>query len=180
MDLIFYILLSFIILFGLIGLLYLNIYNKIQIIKIRIDEAETVIDDMLRTRYDLILRASGIINVYLNHEYFKDLEALKNKKISNFDMDRKITEGLSLYEKIKNDNKTLNDDDKIKEINSSLKVNEEKLEAAKAYFNLNTTNLNAVLKTFPSMVVGRIHNIKIRPYFDGKDLNDDDINDFKL
>ena len=180
MELVFYIILSFIIVFCLLALLYLSTYNKIQRIKIRIDEAETIIDDMLRTRYDLILKASEIINSYLSREYFKDLEALKNKKISNFDMDRKITDGLNLYEKIKNDNKNLNDDEKIKEIDLNLKLNEEKLEAAKAYFNLNTTNLNSVLKTFPSMIVGRIHNIKIRPYFDGKDLNDDDINDFKL
>lgn len=180
MELIFYLFLSFIIVFGLIGLLYLNIYNKIQRMKIRIDESETIIDDMLRLRYDLILRASNIINNYLNKEYFKDLETLRNKKISNFDMDRKITESLNLYEKIKNDNKNLCDDDKLKEIDINLKNSEERLEAAKAYFNLNTSKLNAIIKTFPSMIVSRLHNIKIRPYFDGKDLTDDDVNDFKL
>ncbi len=180
MDLVFYLFLSLIVFFGIIAILYLIIYNKIQKIKIRIDEAETIIDDKLRFRYDQMLKASEIIFKDLNKEYFKDLESLKNKKISNFDMDRKITESISLYETLKNDNRKLEDSNDLKEVDLNLKTSEEKLEAAKAYFNMNTSKLNELVRTFPAIIVARIHNVKIRPYFDGKNLNDDDINDFKL
>lgn len=180
MNLAFYIILSFIILVSLILITYLNIFNRIQKFKIKIDEAEAIVDDMLRVRYDLVLRINGIITNSVEKDYFKDFENLKNKKISNFDMDRNITEGIILYEKVKNDNKELTNNEKIKEIELELNTSEQKLEAAKSYFNLNTSKLNKLIKTFPSMLIARIHNIKVRPYFDGKDLNDDDIKDFKL
>lgn len=180
MEMFFYIFLVLIIIISLVALVYLNIYNKIQKIKIRIDESETIIDDMLRTRYDLVSRINNIIINVLNHNYLKEIDDLRNKKISNFEMDRKITDGLNLYEKIKNDHKELSDNDKLKEIDMELKFNNERLEAAKAYFNIQTSLLNKAIKTFPSMLIARIHNIKVRNYFDGKNLNDDDINDFKV
>lgn len=180
MDMFFYIFLTLIILLCLIAFFYLNIFNKIQKLKIRIDEAETIVDDMLRTKYDLLTRINNIIINVLEHNYFKDLDDLKNKKISNFDMDRKITESISLYEKIKNDHKELINNDKLQEIDSELKINNERLEAAKAYFNINTLKFNSLIKTFPAIFIARIHNIKIKNCFDGKNLNDDDINDFKL
>ncbi|HOP65605.1 MAG TPA: LemA family protein [Bacilli bacterium] len=180
MNLAFYIILSFIIIVGLLLIAYLNVFNKIQRLKIKIDEAETIIDDMLRDRYDLLLEINSILTTTLKKDYFKDLINLKSKKISNFDMDRQITEAVSLFSKIKNDNKDLNNNEKIKSIELNLKNNEEKLEAAKAYFNMNTSKLNELIKTFPSMIVARMHGIKIRTYFDGKNLNDEDINDFKL
>ncbi len=180
MNLLFYIVLTIIILSGLIAMGYLIIFNRIQKHTIKINEAEVIIDDMLRVRYDLLLRINGIIINALEKDYFKDLEALKNKKISNFEMDRKITEAINLYEKIKSDNKDLANEDKIKNIELELKNSEEKLEAAKIYFNMNTSKLNELIKTFPAIIIARLHNIKIRPYFDGKNLNDEDVNDFKL
>lgn len=180
MNLAFYITLTIIILGSLGAIGYLIIFNHMQKHIIKINEAETIIDDMLRIRYDLLLRINGIIINVLEKDYFKDLEALKNKKISNFEMDRKITESINLYEKIKNDNKDLANEDKIKNIELELKGSEEKLEAAKIYFNINTSKLNELIKTFPSVIIARLHGIKIRPYFDGKNLNDEDINDFKL
>ena len=180
MDLVFYILIILVIMASVATLIYLVLYNKIQRYKIKIDEAEAIIDDVLRLRFDLLSRLYGFIDDEKDQKYFKDFESLRIQKISNFDLDRKITEGIIVFERIKNDNKDLLDNKDIKNIEGDFKVSEEKLEAAKEYFNKHTSSLNALIKTFPSLIIAKMHNIKIKPYYDGKDLTDDDINDFKL
>ena len=84
-----------IILIGIIVIQYIFKYNKLQEMNIKINEAESIIDNELRNKYDLVMRSSSIINKLLKKEvsYFKDLEKLKKDNISNFELDRKITEG---------------------------------------------------------------------------------------
>ena len=40
--------------------------------------------------------------------------------------------------------------------------------------------LNAHIRKFPNNIVAKIHQIKSKPYFDGKDMFDDNTKDFKL
>jgi len=182
MDTAFYVLLVFVIIFGLLGIFYILTYNKIQKLKIRIDEAEVIIDEEIRKRFDLMNRLTSIMkeSYKIENKYFKDFESLKSKKISNFDLDRKITEGINLFKQLIFDYSDMKKDRQIKEIEYELKEREEKLEAAKAFYNTYTTKLNEVIRSFPSNIVAKFHKITIKAYFDGKDLNDDDINDFKL
>jgi len=63
---------------------------------------------------------------------------------------------------------------------TELKINTEKLDASKSYYNKHTTNINLLVKKFPTNIIGKIHGIRERNYFDNKNLNDDDILDFKL
>ena len=68
------------------------IYNKYQILIIKSNEAEANIDTNLRKRFDLLNKSINIIkeNVDSNKEIMEDLTKLKSKKISNFDLDRKL------------------------------------------------------------------------------------------
>ena len=56
----------------------------------------------------------------------------------------------------------------------------EKLQAAKSYYNKYTSELNDLIRTFPSNIVARMHNINIKPFFDGKNMEDEIVDDFKL
>ncbi len=182
MNLTLIIILIVIILVGIIIINYIFNYNKIQSINIKINESENIIDDELRNKYDLIVRSSSIINKLLKKEisYFKDLDKIKKENFSNFDIDRKINEGENLIYKIKNDYKSLNNNDEYNEIISSLKNCDEILEAAKSFYNKYTTEINLLIKKFPTNIIAKIHKIKLRNYFDGKNMFDDEIKDFKL
>ena len=48
------------------------------------------------------------------------------------------------------------------------------------YYNKNTNMLNEMVRKFPSNIIGKIHHFKVSAFFDGKDMNDDVYNDFKL
>lgn len=182
MNSLFYILLISIIFVSLISIIYIVSFNKIQRCKIRIDEAESIIDEKLRERFDILIKIISILeeDYKIKNKKFNEYLELKNKKISNFDIDRKITEGLNLYSQIKNDLKEAEDDKNIKEVEKEIRLSEEHLEAAKAFYNRYTSKINILIKTFPTNIVAIIHHLKPRAYFDGKDLNDNDLNDFKL
>jgi len=182
MKIILLIIILAIIIIGTILIQYIFNFNKIQSINIKINESESIIDNELRNKYDLIMRSSNIINKLLKKEvtYFKELEDLKSKNISNFEMDRKITEGENLIYKVKNDYNSLNDNDEYQEIINSIKDSDEILEAAKSFYNKYTTEINLLLKKFPTNLIAIIHKIKTRNYFDGKNMFDDEIKDFKL
>ena len=171
-----------IIFIGFIIIQYIFNYNKIQSINIKINESENIIDNEIRNKYDLIIRSSNIINKLLKKEisYFKDLDNLKNTNISNFDMDRKIKEGENIVYKVKNDYKSLEDNEEFNDILNKLKDSNEILEASKAFYNKYTTEINLLIKKFPTNIISKIHKIKLRNYFDGKNMFDDEIKDFKL
>lgn len=171
-----------IIVIGIIIIEYIFNYNKIQSMNIKINESENIIDNELRNKYDLIIRSSTIINKLLKKEvtYFKELEKLKNNNISNFDMDRKIKEGENIIYKVNNDYKSLEDNEEFNEILDKLKDSNEILEASKSFYNKYTTEINLLIKKFPTNIISKLHKIKLRNYFDGKNMFDDEIKDFKI
>lgn len=171
-----------IIIIGIIIVEYIFNYNKIQSTNIKINESENIIDNEIRKKYDLISQSALIINKLLKKEisYFKELENLKNNNISNFEMDRKIKEGENIIIKVKNDYKSLKDNEEFNNIINKLKDCNEILEASKSFYNKYTTEINLLIKKFPTNIISKIHKIKLRNYFDGKNMFDDEIKDFKL
>ena len=182
MKIVLIIILIAIIIVGYIIIQYIFNYNKLQSLNIKINESESIIDDELRNKYDLVMKSSGTINKLLKKDvtYFKELEEFKKKNISNFEIDRKITEGENLIYKVKNDYNSLNNNEEYIEIINSLKESDEILEAAKAFYNKYTSEINLIIKSFPTNLIAKIHKIKVRNYFDGKNMFDDEIKDFKL
>ena len=48
------------------------------------------------------------------------------------------------------------------------------------YYNENTTIYNNLVSKFPSKIVAKILRLKEKKYFDGKDMYDKNIKDFKI
>ena len=111
--------------------------------------------------------------------YFKEYEKLRDINISNFDMDRKLNEGFTLILKMIDDLNLNNDEDLNKEIENIRRL-DEKLTATKNYYNKNTSLENAIIRKFPTNFIARIHNFKLKLFFDGKDMEDEIIDDFKV
>ncbi|MGN1371383.1 MAG: LemA family protein [Candidatus Coprovivens sp.] len=171
-----------IIIIGAIGILYVYQYNKLQHSKTKIDHAECLIDEALRNKYDILVAADKLIKAEIGNEktYFKGLDKVKNENISNFDLDRKLTEYINILEQIKLDYPDLSNNKGFKDILSDNKKVSEKLQAAKSYYNKYTSELNDLVRTFPSNIVSRLHRIDIKPFFDGKNMEDEIVDDFKL
>lgn len=174
--------LTIIIFVGLISIIYIINYNDLQAYKIKINEAEAIIDDYLRRKYDLL---ENVINLILSitkleEKNFEDFFKLKKQNISSFDFERNLTEFNKLVDKIKLDYKEISINEEYNKINEDIFEINEKLEATKSFYNKYTGFLNKKVKRFPSNLIAFIHHIRVQSFFDGKDLFDDEINDFKL
>lgn len=179
--LLFSILLIIIILVCLGGIYYIGAFNKLNDLKTKIMEAESIIDENLRIKYDTLIRVSNQLKKSMKSDknYFKEYEKLKDRNISNFDMDRKLNEGFTLILKMQGDLDLENDEELNKELENIRRL-DEKLTAAKNYYNKNTSLENAIVRKFPTNIIAKIHHFKIKLFFDGKDMEDEIIDDFKM
>ena len=165
---------------GIIAIIYAIIYNNLVNIKIKIDKAEGIIDEALRQKYDLICKMNTAVKKAANKkDYLKEYIELKDKRISNYEMDRKLTEAYNIILEVKGDHSALDTKEFNKEIKEMEAINET-LASSKIYYNKNTSDINAIIKKFPSNLVAKIHGYKIKPFFDGKNMQDEIIDDFKL
>lgn len=175
------ILLIIVIIICFIGIYYAISFNTLNDLKTKIHEAEVIIDEALRNKYDTLMRVSNHIRKHMesNKNYFKEYEKLKDANMTNFDMDRKLNEGYTLILKMIDDLK-LNEDEEINGELEQIKRLDEKLTAAKNYYNKNTSEENAIVRKFPTNIIAKIHGFKVKLFFDGKDMDDEIIDDFKM
>ena len=174
--------LTIVILIGVIIVIYIILYNNLQAYKIKINEAESVIDNLLRKKYDSLNSIKKIIidKTKVDKKVFDDLSNLKDQNISSFDFERKLTIVNKLIDQILLDHSKLEEDEKFNhEYEEIFKINE-RLEATKNFYNRYTSLLNKLIKNFPSNILAKIHHIEPQAYFDGKDLYDNNKEDFKI
>ena len=176
------IILLLIIIIGLLAIVYINIYNHMQYSKTKIEKAENNIDNDLREKYDLVVKTDTIIKEHFKEkkDYLKEFINLKETDISNFDLERKLKEAETIISTLYEDNKELNENNSMKEVLENFKEVNEKLIADISYYNKHVTETNNYIRKFPNNIIAKIHHLNIKAFFDGKDMTDTDINDFKL
>lgn len=167
---------------GIGTITYIVYYNALQDCKVKIDEAESMIDEALRSKYDILLKLESIIknNIKETKINFKDLNDLKKESISNFQLERKLVDTVLLISKIQDDFPELEEQKDYRELLNDIRVIDERINASKKFYNKYTSKSNELVRKFPSNIIAKFHNITIRNFFDNKDMNDDIINDFKL
>lgn len=182
MDLLILFLLLLIIIICLIVATYAYLYNKFQDVIIRINEVEATIDTNLRNKYDLLNKSISIIkgNIKIEDEIFEEIVKLRSRKISNFDLDRKLILAFNEFNSIKSQNKELNKSEELNKIEKDIEDIDNKLTTFREYYNENITKYNRLVKTFPTNIIALANKYEEKLFFDRKDMNDEDYNDFKL
>lgn len=183
MDLLFFILLPIIVIICVIVSLYVYYYNKIQDLIIRINEVENIIDTSLRNKYDYLNKSISIIkgnDKELKSEIFDEMVKLRARKISNFDLDRKLLAAYNELDSITSNNKELKESEELLKIKNNIEEIDDNLNNYRQYYNDNITEYNRIIKTIPTSIIAKIHKYQEKLFFDRKNMNDDDYNDFKL
>ncbi len=161
---------------------YISTYNNFQNYIIRINEAEANIDTVLRKRFDLLNKSIGIIkaNCDVEDDILEIIVKLRSRKLTNFDLDRQLYEAINEFNQYREKYPNLKESDNFVKIDISLNESEAEIVASRKYYNDIITDYNKLISRFPSNIVGKLAKYKYKPYFDGKDMTDDIINDFKL
>lgn len=165
-------------LFVFVGL----IYNKFQDFIIRINEAEGKIDDTLRNKYDTLLKINNISKEKINtdKEIVDNLENIKTDENTSFEIHRILKEAYNKLDFIRKQYDELKKDQEIKKLYESIDDMDESLNAYIKYYNENIVDYNEYVRKFPYNIIGVILKYKEKMFFDNKDLNDDNIKDFKI
>lgn len=175
--------LSLLIVLCFILIWYVSIYNHFQSYIIRINEAEAFIDTTLRKRFDLLNKSIGIIKANASNKKEEVLEVivkLRSRKLSNFELDRNLYEAINEFNTYKEKYPDLKNSEAFLKIELGLFESESEIVAARKYYNDIISDYNKLIRSFPSNVVAKLSHYELKTYFDGKDMNDDIINDFKL
>jgi len=167
---------------ALFAIFYISIYNKMQYGNTKVEHVEGMIDEDLRSKYDIVVRADDVIKNHLKSkkDYLKEFVSLKDAKISNFDLERKLKEAENLILNLFHDYPELSENENMVQIIRDFKDINEKLIAGISYYNRQMNVFNAFIRKFPNNIIAKIHHFYSRPFFDRKDMTDTDINDFKL
>ena len=186
MDTLILVLIGIIVVICIIGGIYINYYNKLQDYVIRINEVETLLDNNLREKYDNINKCVSIIknNDSITEEtdknMFEEIVKLRTRKISNFDLDRKLIEANNNFITLKEKYKKLKENEEIVNISKRLDELDEAIIVNREYYNKNIAEYNKLVAIFPTNMIARICKYESKLYYDKKDMTDDDFNDFKL
>lgn len=164
------------------AIIYVTLTNKISETIIRINEAEIRIDNNLRDKFDILNKCISILKtkIKLDDNAFQDIIKLRARKISNFDLDRTLTKSLNDFLVIYDNNPELRKSDEIYKSTKQLELIDEELVTLRDYYNANILKYNSLIKKFPTNLIAEIKKYKERPFYDLKDLNDEDYEDFKL
>ena len=157
-------------------------YNNFQDYIIRINEAEANIDSVLRKRFDLLNKAIDVIkvNTKTEEEVLDFIVKLRSKKLSNFELDRLLYDGIKEFNKYKEEYPDLKKNESFTKIDIDLSESEAEIVAFRKYYNDIITDYNKLVRSFPANIIALIFGFKKKLYFDGKDMDDEDTKDFKL
>lgn len=165
-----------------ISILYITLYNKFNESIIRINEAESRIDNNLRDKYDILNKCVGIVKngIKIDDKMFNDLLMLKTQKLSNFNLDRALTKSYNEFLTIYDKNNELKNNDELYKANKQIELIDEELVTLRNYYNANILNYNRMIKKIPTNIVAKIKKYNERLLYDKKDMTDEDEEDFKL
>lgn len=152
----------------LILLYYIFVYNRLQRLVNSAAEASSGIDVALLKRYDLISNLVEVVKGYSKHEseVFTEIAAIRNnldnaRDVANEQMEvamGKLSVLIENYPQLKASEQYLN-------LQKNLSNVEEHLQASRRLYNRSVTELNNVIKQFPTSFIAKNHDISARQLF---------------
>lgn len=147
----------------------ISLYNKFQLLKIKITEALNNMDILFEKKFNLLERCTNIIkennNKYKEDLILDNLLKIKNQKLDRFELNRELTIALRDYYALLDLDKKLANIDALKNINEDLVDIDNDLNASKKYYNDNIVLYNKLVKSFPSNIVAKIFKYRNEDFF---------------
>ncbi len=152
--------------FALGLLIYVSGTTKLKKFKEKMDTAESIIDENLNKKLELIITINASIKkVTGKKDYLKDYISIKDLIITNIEKDMKLEEAMKLINDLVMDFSELNKDNEFGKNIKKLREIDELLISAKNVFNQNAVFSNKLMKTFPYSLISKISGYRIRSFY---------------
>jgi len=152
---------------------FIMTYNHFQEYIIKINEAEAKIDSILRKRFDLLNKSINIIKAHTDNDekILEEIAKLRSRKLINFELDRKLYDGINEFNLYKEKYPKLTQVDNFVKIDVAINASEIEIIAARNYYNDIITEYNKLVKTFPSNIIAKLYKYHYRNFYDEKNMN---------
>jgi LemA protein len=153
---------------------FIAAYNKFITMRNRKDEAWSDIDVQLKRRYDLIPNLVNTVKGYAKHESgtFEKVTEARAKAISagsveeHAQAENMLTGALKSLFAVSEAYPELKANENFKELQQELSDTENKIQAARRFYNTNVRDYNTALQTFPSNLVANMFKFTPVEFFE--------------
>lgn len=162
-----------------IAILIIGMYNGLVRVRNHCDEAWSGIDTELKRRYDLVPNLVSAVKGYARHERetLEEVTRLRNVCALNHgtpEQQAKSENGLiqslgkliALVEQYPQ----LQADQHFLELQKELVITEDRIQAARRFYNGNVRELNTKVQSFPSNLIANLFKFELREFFQIEDL----------
>ena len=165
------------ILFGVVVLVLLYgvfVYNKFVALLKRAEEAWADIDVQLKRRYDLIPNLVETIKGYATHEKqtLADVTEMRTRAMNakgaheKAEAENMLSGALKTLFAVSENYPDLKANTNFLELQRELTDTENKIQAARRFYNGNVRDLSIALQSFPSNIIGNMFGFTEREYFE--------------
>ncbi|MEK7665354.1 MAG: LemA family protein [Patescibacteria group bacterium] len=159
---------------GILILWIISIFNRLISLRNRADEAWSDIDVQMKRRYDLIPNLIETVKGYASHEsqLFENVtkarsEAMQAKSgADHARAENMLTDTMKSLFAVAENYPQLQASQNFLHLQQELTDAEDKIQAARRFFNSNARDLNTAIQVFPSNVIAGILSFKPREFFD--------------
>ena len=150
------------------------LYNSIIVAKIRVSEALSQIDVQLKRRTDLIPNLVETVKGYAAHEkgIFENVTAARAKAIGAQTIAEKgqaenlLSSSLKSLFAVAENYPDFKASANFLELQRDLRDTEDKVQAARRFYNGNVRDLNIKIESFPSSIIASVFNFKKMEFFE--------------
>ena len=158
-------------------LLFIALYNRFVTLKQRVREALADIDVQLKRRYDLIPNLIETVKGYVTHEkeVLENVTRARAEAVSAYDTkdlkqqeakENMLSNTLRTLFAVAENYPDLKANVNFLDLQRELADTENKIQAARRFYNGNVRDLNTSIQTFPSNIVAGMFRFIPEPYFE--------------
>ena len=150
------------------------LYNNLVRMKIRVDEAWADIEVQLKRRYDLVPNLVETVKGYMQHEreVFEKVTEARTKAMEAKNLQEKaesenqFSQSLKSLFAVAENYPQLKANENFLELQKELVDTEDKIQAARRFYNGSVRDYNIAIDTFPSMIFAKLFKFTKREMFE--------------
>lgn len=159
---------------ALVAILIIAAYNSLVKKSQRVKESWADIDVQLKRRYDLVPNLIESVKGYMKHEseVFENVTTARSRAINMTDNKEKIqaenqfTQSLKTLFAVAENYPELKANQNFIEMQKELVDTEDKIQAARRFYNSNVRDYNIAIKVFPRNVLAQVFHFQEEPLFE--------------